>query len=142
MGVPKTGTLFAFLTRTRTAGVRLVTDSEVLDGGKVKGGMLAAHVQWLTERMGKDAVGRLATLVSSETAALIPRSLLPISWYPFRTIIAVDRAIAQVVGGAPQEVAADLGRHSARVNLGGSYHHYTRPDPHAFFEAAARLHGQ
>ncbi len=119
-----------------------MSESEILDGGNVKGGMLAAHLEWVAASRGQGAVRELAPLVSPATAAVLARPVLAISWYPFRAVVEADRAIADLVGGQLPEVARALGRHSAGVNLGGSYRFFNRPDPHLFFEKSARVHDQ
>lgn len=115
---------------------------EVLEGGNVKGGMLRSHLQWAWENRADLSVDDLARRVSPATAAIVVARILPVAWYPFRAVVEVDRAIAEAVGGDAADVVRELGRHSARVNLGTSYKVYTRPEPHEFFESAARLHQQ
>ncbi len=119
-----------------------MSESEILDGGNVKGGMLAAHLEWVAASRGQGAIQELAPFVSRPTAAVLARPVLAISWYPFRAVVETDRAIAQLVRGELPEVAKALGRHSARVNLGGSYRFFNRPDPHLFFEKSTRVHDQ
>lgn len=113
---------------------------EVLEGGKVKGGMLKAHLQWLHEKRPDVQVEDLCRSVSPATATVLRDPVLPIGWYPFRAVIETDRAIAAACGGDADGLFRELGRYSARINLSTSYKVYRRADPHQFFQLAARLH--
>jgi hypothetical protein len=113
--------------------------SEQLDGGKVRGGILFAHLRWADE-LGVRA--RLASGVGPETAQLLDGPVLQISWYPFRCLVEVDRAIAAAAGGDPLRLMADLGRFSAFSVLRGSHRFFARSDPHTFFSESARLRAQ
>lgn len=115
---------------------------EVLEGGKVKGGMVKAHLQWVTENRPDLTVEDLCRRVSPSTADVLRGLVLAIAWYPFRALVETDRAITEACGGDPEALFKELGRHSARLNLGTSYKVYTRSEPHTFFENAARVHDQ
>jgi hypothetical protein len=116
---------------------------EQLDGGRVRGGILDSHLRWLRERDGEAALDALRAHVSPETARVLRGPILPISWYPFRALVEIDRAVV-VVAGLPDERGAitELGRDSARRNLSGSFKSYARPNPHDFFAGVARMHRQ
>lgn len=115
---------------------------EVLHGGNVKGGVLRAHVDWFRLNLPNRHVDALRALVSPETARVLTAPILPTNWYPFRSVVETDRAIAVLRGGMEQETAVELGRFSARVNLMTSYRAFTRERPHEFFRESARLHRQ
>jgi uncharacterized protein (TIGR02265 family) len=120
-----------------------ITDSrEVLDGGNVKGGMLKAHLQWVAENRPGLTIDDLRRRLSPATATVLGQAILPVSWYPFRAVVETDRAIAAACGGDAEALITELGRYSARLNLGTSYKVYTRSEPHAFFQLAARLNRQ
>ena len=116
--------------------------AESLDVGNVKGGMLRAHVEWLKERRPADALGALHGAVSPATRELLAVPILASNWYPFRTVIEIDLAIATICGGDPKATIVGLGRHSARTNLTTSYRAFKRDHPHDFFRSAAQLHRQ
>ena len=123
-------------------GAEVTGSREVLDGGKVKGGMLKAHLQWVGENHPDLTTDEIGRRVSPATAAVLRQAILPVSWYPFRAVVETDRAIVAACGGDPDALITELGRYSARLNLGTSYKVYTRAEPHAFFQLAARLHRQ
>ena len=115
---------------------------EVLDGGNVKGGMVKAHLQWVTQNRPDLTVEDLCQRVSPSTAAVLRGLVLTLAWYPFRALVETDRAITEASGGDPEALCKELGRYSARLNLGTSYKVYTRSEPHTFFQNVARVHDQ
>jgi hypothetical protein len=106
---------------------------------QVKGTMIQAHLNWLAKR-GIDPATALAPHLSPEVAKLVSHSVLATSWVPLTSLIAVDRAIAAVAKGSPDEVFRELGRFSATSNLSGIYAGFVSDEPHRFFEKQARLH--
>jgi len=115
---------------------------EVLDGGNVKGGMVKAHLQWVAQNRPDLTVEDLCQRVSPSTAAVLRGLVLTLAWYPFRALVETDRAITEASGGDPEALFKELGRYSARLNLGTSYKVYTRSEPHTFFQNVARVHDQ
>src|SRR5260370_19455895 len=115
---------------------------EVLEGGKVKGGMLKAHLQWVAQNRPDLTVEDLCGRVSASTAAVLRGLVLAIGWYPFRAMVETDRAIAEACRGDPEALFKELGRYSARLNLSTSYKVYTLSEPQTFFQTPARAHGQ
>jgi hypothetical protein len=116
-------------------------EKQELLGGQaaVKGTMVQAHLAWATARM-PDAARKVEARVPAEVKSLVNGDLLATEWVPFRSVIQIDRAIAEVVGGVPEVVYRDLGHHSAAINLGGVYKSFVVGEPHRFFDRAARLH--
>ena len=114
---------------------------EALDGGRVKGGVLRSHLEWVTDNLPADAVEKMCARVSAETARVLRSPVLPVSWYPFRAVVETDRAIAAVAGTRDeQSLIRELGRYSARINLTTSYKVYTRDNPQEFFLSAPQIH--
>ena len=115
---------------------------EVLAGGRVKGGMMAAHVGWAT---GGRAPRDVAAFWSALPFAL-QRSLggkVDVDeWYEFADLIAVDRAIVNTYGGGGIGILRDIGAYSARLNLAGMCKSFGRDAIHQFLENGARLHRQ
>jgi predicted hydrocarbon binding protein len=109
------------------------------DTATVKGTMLRAHLSWAAERLGPPATS-LAPRLSPADAALVTEPILPTDWIPLRSLVSIDRAIAAGAGGAPESVFLELGRASARVNLGGAYRSFVSSEPHRFFEKSSLLH--
>ncbi|MEW6735990.1 MAG: hypothetical protein AB1489_32145 [Acidobacteriota bacterium] len=118
------------------------TEKELLIGKvAVKATMLQAHLNWAKTRLANDLTKLMANL-DEQTAAIINRSILATDWIPLRSVIQIDRAIAQTVGEELIQVSRELGRHSARLNLGGIYKRFIAGEPHRFFERMAILHEQ
>jgi hypothetical protein len=114
---------------------------ERVEGGRVRGGILQAHLQWA----GAQLPGGLPALkgrVSEEAARVLDGPVLPISWYPFKVLVETDRAIAALAGGDAMSTIIELGRHSARLNLATGYRVYNRSQPHEFFATVTRMHPQ
>jgi predicted hydrocarbon binding protein len=115
------------------------SDERLNDTATVKGTMLRAHLAWAAQRFG-DPGKTLAALLPAEDAALVSEPVLPTDWIPLRSLVRVDRAVAQRAGGEPVETFLELGRASARVNLEGAYRSFASSEPHRFFEKNALLH--
>ena len=118
------------------------TPREVLAGGRIKGGMMAAHLAWATNGRSESEVARFWSLVPNDVRELLGGMILPVNWYEFADLIAVDRAIVRVYGGGDDSVLREVGAHSARLNLNGVYKVYRRDSIHEFLETGARLHSK
>lgn len=115
--------------------------SEALAGGHVKGSMVRAHLQFVSDRFGTPALQRtLAELPASMSAEV--HNVLAASWCAFETLIALDRAIARVAGLDERNLMRELGGYSAIVNLSTVYRAFRREDIHDFFRHSATLHRQ
>ena len=117
----------------RTAHLR-----EVVTGGRVKGGMVRAHLDWLRRTHSDDAATKLLRSLPQHVAAEIA-TVLPSSWCSFESVVTLDRAIALQYGN---NVLKDLGRFSAKINLDTTYRLFKREDIHEFFKRSAALHAQ
>jgi hypothetical protein len=115
---------------------------ERLDGGRVRGGILQAHLHWVEDQRLPGGITALKARVSDETARVLDGPVLPISWYPFRALVEADRATAALAGGDEKATVVELGRHSARRNLAAGYRFYNRSQPHEFFATVTRMHPQ
>ena len=105
----------------------------------VKGTMLQAHLQW-AETRNKDARNVILAQVPKECAHLVTGKFLATDWVPYKCLIGIDRAIAQMVGGSADTVFREMGRNSAAQNLGGVYKSFVAEEPHRFFENLCQLH--
>lgn len=119
----------------------VVRTSEFLGTGRVKGTMLAAHVQWVKENRSTAEYVRFWDSLPREVRTAIGM-VLPVKWYDFAHLMAIDRSIVDLFGSESKSLLRELGVHSARVNLGGAYKAFTRPGIHDFFTSSARLHSQ
>jgi hypothetical protein len=117
----------------------MATDSQP-GAEAIKGTMLQAHLSWARERFDVAGLAKLRSLLQPGVRELVDRPPLATDWVPLDVLLDVDRAIAAVAGGRPEEVYRGLGRHSAVTNLQGAYKAFAREEPHRFFEQQALLH--
>jgi hypothetical protein len=115
---------------------------EQLAGGRIKGGILRARLDWLTIHHGEEAVAEVASRLDEPFTESLSRLVLATNWYPFELLVTVDRAIADLVGGKPEPTWLELGRHSAQLNLTTTYKAFTKGAPHSFFAREASFHEQ
>jgi hypothetical protein len=118
----------------------VVVAREVLGSGQVKGGMLKAHVRWVTDQRTEAEVMRFWSAVPKQTRDAVGSYVLDVGWYSFADLIAVDRTIIKVFGQGVPLLARELGRYSARINLNGAYKAYRRAVAHEYCEKSARVH--
>ncbi len=113
---------------------------EVLAGGKVKGGMMAAHLGFATGGRTPEQVARFRNALPVSVRESLRGLILPVNWYQFAHLIEIDRAIVRVHGGGNPSILREVGAHSAQLNLNGVYKVFRRESIHDFLEAGARLH--
>jgi hypothetical protein len=113
-----------------------IAEREQMRGGKVRGGMLAAHLKWLTEHHESD-IPRFWDVLPNDVRRAVAGMVLPVNWYEFSHLVHIDGAIAKMYG---DDTLRELGKYSARVNLTGVYKVFTRTSIHDFFENSAKLH--
>lgn len=106
----------------------------------VKGTMINAHIEWAKAQISDLNVLRAA--LTEETSALLTRPILQIQWVPLRSLVEIDEAIAQIVGGNAKEIYKELGRYSARYSLKGIFKSFIAGEPHRFFDKMSILHEQ
>jgi len=107
---------------------------------KVSATILQAHLSWAEEKWGHEAGAKLAAMLDDETRPLIDKSLALQEQILFRDLVRIARGIATAAGGDHEMVYYELGRHSARLNLGGAYKSFVPETPHRFFEQMTFLH--
>jgi predicted hydrocarbon binding protein len=113
---------------------------ELLAGGKIKGGMMSAHIGWATGGRAAADVSRFWNALPLNLQQSLGGMILTVNWYEFAHLIAVDRAILKVYGGGDTGVLREVGAYSARLNLNGVYRVYRRSSIHDFLENGARFH--
>lgn len=114
---------------------------EALTGGKVKGAMVRAHLQFVRDKFGEPGLATTLKALPAPVAAEV-QGLLSGSWCSFESLIVLDRTIARVAGRDERELMRELGRHSAQINLSTIYRAFHRDDIHEFFRNSAMLHRQ
>lgn len=102
--------------------------------------MMAAHVAWATKDRAAGDIVRFWSALPLALAEMLQGMVLPVSWYEFSDLIAVDRAIVKVFGGGDVAVLRLVGAYSARLSLTGVYKAYRRDSIHDFLINGARLH--
>lgn len=119
-----------------TAVARLQRTEENLVGGNVRGWLLRAHLLWVREYGSADE--------ERIVAAGLPEGFDPDDWYPFGSLIALDREVVRQFSASADEwaILEDLGRFSARVNLSIRFAHSSEDDHHRFFDETTRFHHQ
>lgn len=111
---------------------------EKLSGCRVKGTIVRSHLEWARQKLGDACAKDIAARLDGESAALLGDGILESQWIPFRALVAIDRAIAELAGGNPAQVWEELGRYSARSNLTTTYKAFARSGPESFLRHEAR----
>ena len=112
---------------------------EALAGGKVKGAMVRAHLQFVRDRLGEPTLERTMKALPPAVAAEV-HGILATTWCSFESLIVLDRTIAHVAGRDERDLMRELGRYSAQINLSTIYRAFHRDDIHDFFRNSAMLH--
>ena len=115
--------------------------SETLAGGRVKGAMVRAHLQFVKDRLGDAMLAKTFDALPPAVSAEV-NGILPSTWCSFESLIALDRTIARVAGRDQRDLMRELGRYSAEINLSTVYRAFHREDIHGFFRHSATLHRQ
>ncbi|HEX6100816.1 MAG TPA: hypothetical protein VF432_31150 [Thermoanaerobaculia bacterium] len=111
--------------------------TEALAGGRVNSAIAAAHLQWVRDYHGDDAVKDLFWKLDREVAEELGADG---GWLSFATLIALDRAIERRFGRGRRGFMRELGRYSAHLNLTGS--HVRGAAVHDFLHRSAVLHAR
>lgn len=123
-----------------SAVISVLRPNEILTGGRVKGGIIKAHLQWVRDYHGHDAISDVLEALPAEVAAEV-NSAQAAGWCSFRSVVLLDRAIETLCGRGRRGFLRELGRYSAHVNL-SKYREYRRDDLHQFFRRMQLLHRQ
>jgi hypothetical protein len=118
-----------------------LASGERLGGGRVKGSMIRAHLDWVCDFASREGTIELFAAMPADVRQQVS-TVLASAWYDFETLIAVDRTILAVFGGQDIGFLEQLGAYSARRNLSGVYRSFRRDGVHDFFRHAATLHSQ
>ena len=105
----------------------------------VKGGLIRARFLFVALNHGPEAWARItANLPEEDRAAL--KDIIIDNWYPLGLLDRVDRAIAEELTGASEEIFEALGEFSATSSLSGPYSSLLNPDIHSFLKQSALIH--
>ena len=104
----------------------------------MKGGILAAHIAWVTDNHPKEQVAQFWNALPPAAHERLRGLILPINWYDFSDLIAVDRAIMRVFGAGLSTILRDLGGFSARRMVKTA----TARDVHEFLAQGAGVHSR
>jgi len=111
--------------------------AERFDGGRVKGTMVRAHIDWVRDHRDRNEVIEFFEVIPHAM-----RTVLAASWYSFADVIELDRTIMNRFGHGELEFLQELGAYSARQSLAGALRVFQRAGVHEFFRRAALLHAQ
>lgn len=123
------------------SSTRELLETEKLTGGRVKGGMLKAHLEWVRQFHGPAGISQLRQELSAELGRQITH-ILPTSWITFEALVTVDRAIEKLFSQGSASFLKELGMYSAHINLSTTYRLYRSENIHEFFRRSAVLHQQ
>lgn len=114
---------------------------EVLEGGRLKGGIFRSHLQWVRDHRTPEEFQQLMETLSPDVRKALAGTILATSWFPFAWLIELDRSIVKLFG-AGKDLYRELGRYSATINLSTTYKLLDRKANHEFFRNSALLHSQ
>lgn len=114
---------------------------EVLEGGRLKGGIFRSHLNWVREHH-PDRLDELLGRLPADSSKMLGGIILPSSWYPFAALIHPDRTISEMFAAGNPEILRELGQYSARINLSTTYKALNRDSNHEFFSNSAVIHSQ
>jgi predicted hydrocarbon binding protein len=114
---------------------------EALAGGRVKGSMVRAHLQYVREKLGEPTLAAVLKSLPPAVATEV-QGVLASTWCALESLVLLDRAIARAAGRDEREMMRELGRYSAQINLSTVYRAFNRDDIHEFFRNSAMLHRQ
>ena len=120
--------------------MKTIERHEVLDGGRVKGSMMAAHIRWVLDKRSPGEIDRFWNALPREVDPSVRGMILPIQWYSMADLMAVDKAIVSLFGKGRSDILREIGAYSAETNLKGVYKVFTRTNVHDFLQNAAKLH--
>lgn len=108
---------------------------------KVKGNIVRARIDFVEKQFGVGAWKKVLDAMSPDDQKVLGGIITNSAWYPFDVAERLDRAIVDVLGEGRTEIFEDIGRASARTNLGGVHKGMLTPgDPEAFLKKADMIY--
>jgi len=127
------------MTEILTNVVRIIRGVERLDAGRVKGAMIRAHLEWARDHGSRaEFIGLFEEM--PEVLRYQISTLAPATWYPFATLMAVDRLIIDRFGRGEPHFARELGAYVAQRMLAETQRFFSSNGLHDFFRRVALLH--
>ncbi|MCP4901682.1 MAG: DUF2378 family protein [bacterium] len=108
---------------------------------KVKGNILKARIAFVGQHFGEDAWANVLAAMSDDDEKQLSGIITNSGWYPFDVAARLDEAIVKVLGSGRTQVFEDIGKASARANLGSVHKGMLTPgDPAAFMAKADMIY--
>jgi len=118
----------------RTTPVR-----EYVAGGKVKGGLLRAHLRWAREHSDPETFRAMLDALPPKRVEDLSTTIFATSWYPLQWLVDLDRAIVATIGDGETFLLRNAGRFGANATLRQIHSSLLREDPHSFLRHVALL---
>lgn len=115
---------------------------EYAAGGRVKGGILRAHLRWARENSGTDGFRVLLDTLPATRVGDLSNVLFATTWYPLQWLVDLDHAIVATIGEGSPEVLRGAGRFAASANLSKVQRSLLREAPHPFLRHVSLLQSQ
>jgi hypothetical protein len=95
----------------------------------IKGVLLTAYMNFLTNRYGEKAVTEVLQTLEPEDRLLLSKQFLPSSWYPYSTLHALRKVTRALVTPTDRNLSVELGRYQAEFVFTGVYKTFLTKDP-------------
>ncbi|MBI2213506.1 MAG: hypothetical protein HYU52_07660 [Acidobacteria bacterium] len=118
---------------------RSVPVREYVAGGRIKGGILRAHLRWAREHADPDTFRTLLDALPPARVADLSNLILATSWYPLQWLVDLDRAIISRLGEGDRTILRSTGQFAARSTLRHVRESLLREDPHTFLRHVSLL---
>ena len=112
---------------------------EHLADGNVRGSIIHAHMRWVRDYVSREQMIELFETLPTRTRRQVSMLLMS-SWYPFATLIEVDRTIVALFGQGNSQILEQLGAYSADMDLAGPYAVLRPEGVSGFLRRASQLH--
>ena len=104
---------------------------------RVKGNIIKAREAFVIERYGEQAWKDVLASLPPEDQKVFGGMILNIGWFDLAAAMRLDEAIVRVLGRGDARLFEEMGRASARENLGGVHQNLLSPgDPQTFMKKA------
>jgi len=106
-----------------------------------QGNVLLTRQAFVEEHFGNVGWERVVRAMPKDDQALLRGLVLPVSWFPFKTIERLDATIVKVLGNGQSGLFEKIGRQSAEKNLRGAHKSFLAPgNPQKFMERSPEVY--